>query len=199
MIKNQTIVLLSLFFTSSLFTSSLFAADVSNFNRIQIDYGKQKVRIFDSDSAGFKLTGSYQFYDKFYIVGSYINASQDDDSFDTDQYSLGVGYIFVSNDKGSLFGNISYVDHDQSGDGPSADGYRIKWGYRAKTSERSELLLGVYYEDIDRDDFDDFDDFDNVTAYGEFVFEFLPNISAVATVETDGRRDTFGVGVRYSF
>lgn len=194
-------------FFSLLLIPSLSLADAADFRYLEASYITQDIAIDvggseeDFDFDGYGIAGKFQFYENFYVSASYSDVSLDDNipglDIDQDIFSVGLGYIFGLNEYGSFFGEIAYVDASASASygGLSEDadenGYAVEAGFRMNLTERAQLNFGVVYVDIDVSD--------ETTVYGEFVYEFLPRISGVASYGNNSGDNSIAVGARYSF
>ena len=191
----------------SLLFPGVCIAEASDFNFVEVAYSKSKIKVAgdDVDLDGFGVKGSYKVNDAVFVSATYDEIALDESipgvSFDGDAYSVGVGYIFDSNDTATVFGEFAYIDGSATATVTTTvggikltddeDGYSVGFGVRTNTSYRSELNFGVYYVDFDVDS--------DVGGYVEFVFEFFENVSGVASVSRVGEITSTGFGVRYSY
>lgn len=166
-------------FVTCLFISSVCFADASDYDYVQAAYVSADNDIASSvDFDGFGIEASYQFYQDFYGTVRFIDVSDDGDvaglSASADQLNVGIGYIFASNDTGSFYGEVNYIDVSASASAggisasASDDGYGFGAGFRVNSSARSEVHVGVMYEEVGNLDAE-------TTFVGEFVFDFFPS------------------------
>lgn len=140
---------------------SVQAAESPRWDSASISY--QFVDIDDDELAGFGLSGSKLLGEDFFVVGSYLNAS---DFIQIDMYgsssvdidfntlSVGLGYRYAISQNSDFFSVVSYEDVDVkksyqgNSESNSDNGYGLTIGLRSMFSENVELSGSIKYVDI---------------------------------------------------
>lgn len=182
-----------------LFLSGAALADASDYDYIEAGYAEAESNGLDFD--GFGIRGSFKFYDNFYLTLGYADTGLDTEiagvDADGEQLDAAVGYIFGENERGTFFGEVTYVDVSFSASGSGvtvnadADGFGVGFGWRVNVGERGEVKLSFGRQELDSIS----ENFGSV----QIVYDFFPKVSGVLEFESAGDADGMLVGVRYTF
>jgi len=143
------------------------------------------------EADGFNLAGSYLLGQNVFLAADYSMLDVDGGG-DLDLGNFGVGFRHGLTDTLDAVASASLVYAEVSGGGFSDDdtGYRLQGGLRAALG-KAELNGGIAYRDV-------FDDGQTIFSVGG-LYNFTPNIAAVAGAEFDEDATSFKVGGRYNF
>lgn len=182
-----------------LFCSGAALADASDYNYVEAGYLTSESSSLDFD--GFGVGASFQFYDNFYLTLRYADVTLDNNfpgvDADGEQLQGGVGYIFGQNERGTFFGEVTYVDTSLtvSDNGittnADADGFGVGFGFRVNVAERGEFKLALTRVEVDSVS-------DNILS-AQAIYHFFPKVSGVVEFETVNGDSTMLFGARYTF
>ena len=183
-------------------TPLLCFAEASDFNYVQGGYVNSSVDAagFENiDYDGFSVEGSLELTEELFVYGDYADISGDDDSIaadiDADAYSVGLGFIFGTNDTATFYGTLAFAEASASYPGlPDVDetGYTFGFGARINTGDRSELEFGADYQDVVDTD-------NKVTAYAQILYEMFDDVFGYVNISGNADGEAIGVGLRYAF
>lgn len=143
------------------------------------------------EADGFNLAGSYLLGKNVFLAADYSMLDVDGGG-ELDLGNFGVGLRHGLTGTVDAVASASLVFADVSAGGASDDdtGYRIQGGVRAALG-KAELNGGIAYRDV-------FDDGQTIFAVGG-LYNFTPNIAAVAGAEFEEDATSFKIGGRYNF
>lgn len=182
-------------FKKVLLASLLAVPAVSMAEGLSYSYLEANYQSLDIDGPGGKLDGfgfggSYLVAPNVFVAGDY-SMLEADGGGDLDIGNVGVGLRHSLTDTIDAVGSASLVFAKVSG-GDSETGYRVQGGLRAALG-KAELNGGIAYRDVDT-----FDDSQVIFSVGG-VYNFTPNIAAVAGAEFESDYSGFSIGGRYNF
>lgn len=145
------------------------------------------------DIDGFGIAGSFLVGKNVFVAGDYSFLDVDGGG-DLNIGNVGVGFRHGLNETVDFVAGASLVFAEAKGGGGSEDdtGYRISGGVRAALG-KAELNGGLAYRDID------LLDGGKVLFTVGGLYNFTPNIAAVAGAEFEEDATAFKVGGRYNF
>ncbi len=177
------------------------AAESPRWDSASISY--QSVDIDGDKLTGFAISGSKLLGEDFFIVGSYGNASDDIEiynssiEFDFNTLSVGLGYRYSISQTTDFFGVVSYEDveveasYQGNSGSESENGYGLTIGVRSMLSEKVELSGSLQYVDIADE---------TETAFGvSALYNFTEQFSAGVGYSKADDADTLSVSAVYFF
>ena len=136
---------------------------------------------------------------KFGFQGDSLDVSDSGStlSVDADKFLIGGGAHYMVMDRFDIFGSLSYVDIEYSGDIPTQgdDGYELALGVRTMVTKQLELNATAAYLQIGN--LEDNDDSDSVYSVG-VAYKFYKDFSVIGNYDHGERVDNIGIGVRLS-
>jgi hypothetical protein len=163
----------------------------------------QSVDIDGDKLTGFTISGSKLLGEDFFVVGSYGNASDDIEIYNSsvevnfNTLSVGLGYRYSISKTTDFFGVVSYEDMEVEASYPgnseseSENGYGLKVGVRSMLSEKVELAGSLQYVDIADE---------TETAFGvSALYNFTDQFSAGVGYSKADDVDTLSVSAVYFF
>jgi hypothetical protein len=172
---------------AGLLMPTIALADASNYNFAELQYldGKLNSRNYD----GFGFNGSFELTEEVFVLGRFSEMKSSGIKLRGQQ--LGLGYVFGSNDTGSVYGALGYVSKSRTGRS-SEDGFSIDLGARMNLNPSAELNVGATYANFGSGD-------DAVAVTAGMVYRFAENISGVLNYSHRSRDRVLGLGLRLSF
>lgn len=178
-------------------------------------------RLKTDDDGGFRLGGSWNFYDNWHVFGEYQQAENDIDidgtvtgtpinasgDFDVTRWRLGAGYAYPLKPELSLYGRLSYdyiefddvdvtgVDDLDTDD----DGLGAEAGVRWFAATPFELQGYVRYTSVGDVETDDEDEFDNDVLVGVSARYYFKDMYGIQAGYEIGEINTFNIGARVQF
>jgi len=134
------------------------AAESPRWDSASISY--QSVDVDGDKLTGFAVSGSKLLGEDFFVIGSYGNASDDIEIYnsnvevDFNTLSVGLGYRHSISQSTDFFGVVSYEDveveasYQGNSESVSDNGYGLRIGVRSMLSEKVELSGSIQYMDI---------------------------------------------------
>lgn len=177
------------------------AAESPRWDSASISY--QSVDVDGDKLTGFAVSGSKLLGEDFFIVGSYGNASDDIEIYnssvevDFNTLSVGLGYRHSISNSTDVFGVVSYEDmevetsYQGNSESESENGYGLTIGVRSMLSEKIELSGSLKYVDIADE---------TETAFGvSALYNFTEQFSAGVGYSKADDVDTLSVSAVYFF
>jgi hypothetical protein len=196
--KMKKVVLASALLLS---LGSAQAAESPRWDSASISY--QSVDVDGDKLTGFAVSGSKLLGEDFFIVGSYGNASDDIEIYnssvevDFNTLSVGLGYRHSISNSTDVFGVVSYEDmevetsYQGNSESESENGYGLTIGVRSMLSEKIELSGSLKYVDIADE---------TETAFGvSALYNFTEQFSAGVGYSKADDVDTLSVSAVYFF
>lgn len=220
-----------------LFAAGPVAAEIS-YTYVELDYVDIDVDISESvvdtdvdarlstdNDGGFRLGGSWQFYDNWHVFGEFSNGENDisidgtvlgvpaslSGEFDITRWRLGVGYGFPVNEDLSVYGRFSYdyIEFDEfdisglddDGDLDTDDnGLGVEGGVRWMAAAPFEVQGYVRYTSVGEVDVESEDEFDDDFLFGVGArYYFFDNRLGVQAGYEVGEINTWNIGGRWQF
>ncbi len=173
----------------ALLASLSLATHAADFN-----YSYGQLGYETGDFEGLALTGSYEVNKDIFIIGRYVDATNDDFGVDVDysELSIGAGYHMpVNKDMDAVF-TVSLVDADIDGPvlGDSDTGVLLTAGVRFNLNESVELAGGAFYNSAFDIDFG---------VQGEVRYNINKTMSAGLNFTSSDAIDGLGLNFRIGF
>ena len=197
-IKMKKVVLVSALLLS---LGTAQAAESPRWDSASISY--QSVDIDGDKLTGFAVSGSKLLGEDFFIIGSYGNASDDIEIYnssvevDFNTLSIGLGYRYSISQSTDFFGVVSYEDmeveasYQGNSESESENGYGLAIGVRSMLSEKIELSGSLKYVDIADE---------TETAFGvSALYNFTEQFSAGVGYSKSSDVDVLSVSAVYFF
>lgn len=196
--KMKKVVLVSALLLSF---GSVQAAESPRWDSASISY--QSVDVDGDKLTGFAISGSKLLGEDFFVVGSYGNASDDIEIYnssvevDFNTLSVGLGYRHSISQTTDVFGVVSYEDmeveasYQGDSESDSENGYGLTIGVRSMVSEKVELGGSLKYVDIADE---------TETAFGvSALYNFTDQFSAGVGYSKADDVDTLSISAIYFF
>ena len=180
---------------------SVQAAESPRWDSASISY--QSVDVDGDKLTGFAISGSKLLGEDFFVVGSYGNASDDIEIYnssvevDFNTLSVGLGYRHSISQTTDVFGVVSYEDmeveasYQGDSESESENGYGLTIGVRSMVSEKVELSGSLKYVDIADE---------TETAFGvSALYNFTDQFSAGVGYSKADDVDTLSISAIYFF
>ncbi|MBR9792338.1 MAG: hypothetical protein GYB58_11395 [Gammaproteobacteria bacterium] len=130
--------------------SPVFAADLPDFDYIELAYSQLSLDRNDNTPSGLVLRGSYTVLPYLYVTGSYASLSESLNGYDLkyNNLSSGFGSKFNVSENWAVYAEITYENEDGLGNGyHHADGYGVAAGVRGSFYRNLQTDIKYKYED----------------------------------------------------